>query len=125
MELKKTNHYYYCSDSNFYVGNANGENYGSAIHETWKDFKEKWFMSSGEIDHDYNHCFRYDIDHPLDENDNEIKDKYYMKLYMMHQRKGRFIPVLIRNITEDDMPEIEQFLKSCWDYLCHQWNEVR
>ena len=124
MELQKTDHHYYCSDSNFYVSNMNGENFGRAIHETWNDFKEKWFMSSEEIDHDYNHCFRYDIAHPLDENGNEIMNKFCLKLYMMHQRKGRFIPVLIKNITKDEMPEIEQYLQSCWEYLCHQWKEV-
>lgn len=116
MELKATDHRYYCSDSNYYVGNYNGENFGRAEHETWEEFKEAWFFSTGN-DHDYNHCFRYDIGE-YDEGG------YWLSLYMILQRKGIFRPVHIKHIEEKDMPEIEAFLKECWHYLEKQWIEI-
>ena len=42
MELKETNHSYYFSESNYYVGGQNGENYGRSDYDTWEDFMEEW-----------------------------------------------------------------------------------
>lgn len=125
MKLQATNHRYYCSDSNFYVGNHNGENWGRAEYESWQEFKDNWFMSNGEIDHDYNHCFRFDIENHTDEGGETIPNRFLLRLYMMHQRKGRFIPIHIKEIMESDMPEIKSYLKECWEYLCQQWVEVK
>jgi hypothetical protein len=121
MELKATKHHYYCSDSNYYVGNRNGENHGRADFATWADFKsETVFMN----DHDYNHCFRFDITEQVDEETGDtIEGKFSLSLYYMLQRKGNFIPVFIEEITEEDMPEIEEYLKDCWRYLESQWRE--
>ena len=42
IELKPTEHMYYFSESNYYVGNKYGENYGRSEYETWDDFCESW-----------------------------------------------------------------------------------
>jgi hypothetical protein len=124
MELKPTNHSYYCNDANYYVGNVNGENHGRCEYETWEDFKDSWLGKDLSIDHDYNHCFRYDIVKQYDsKTDIEREDKFSLKLYFILQRKGNFIPVTIKEITEEDMPEIENYLTSCWEYLKTQWEE--
>lgn len=42
LELKNTEHSYYCSDNNYYVGGA--ENHGRCDYDTWEDFKEDWLV---------------------------------------------------------------------------------
>mgnify|MGYP007117714128 CR=1 FL=1 len=42
LELKNTEHSYYCSDNNYYVGGA--ENFGRCDYDTWEDFKEEWLV---------------------------------------------------------------------------------
>lgn len=121
MKLQKTNHSYYCSNSNYYVGGH--ENFGRSDYETWNEFKEEWLSSDGSIDDDYNHLFRFDIEE--DEDENEIPNgKYSLSLYFILQRKGIFRPVFISSITEKDMPEIKDFLSKRWDYLKRQWIEL-
>jgi hypothetical protein len=119
MELKTTKHSYYCNDGNYYNSNSLAE------YDTWQDFKDEWFLLKVDsIDHDYNHCFRFDIVNQFDfETDEEIEDKFSLKLYYMLQRKGNFTPVTIREITEKDMPEIEKYLSGCWEYIKGQWEE--
>lgn len=38
MKLQATEHSYYCSESNHYVGNQRGENFGRCEYDTWADF---------------------------------------------------------------------------------------
>jgi hypothetical protein len=124
MEYKETNHNYYCSDTNYYVGNYNGENYGRCDYNTWQEFKEAWLNEDLTIDHDYNHCFRFDIKPLYDsETDEELKDRFSLCLYFMLQRKGIFRPVAIKEITQNDISEIEQYLRDCWEYIKKQWEE--
>jgi hypothetical protein len=117
MKLKATNHSYYCNDSNYYKS-------GTLVrYEKWSEFKENWLDGDLKTDNDYNHCFRFDIDQRIDVNDVPIEE-YSLKLYIMHQRKGQFIPINIKQITKEDMPEIEKYLSDCWAYLKNQWIEL-
>ncbi|MED1125172.1 hypothetical protein [Bacillus atrophaeus] len=118
MELKATEHSYYCNDGNYYSSNS------LSVYETWDDFKSSWLNANLKIDHDYNHCFRYDIKPLFDyELDKDHDDRFSLHLYMMLQRKGNFVPVTVKEITEDDMPEIEKYLSDCWEYMKGQWKE--
>lgn len=122
MELKPTNHSYLSSNSNYYV-NAN-ENFGRSEYDTWQQFKAHWLEEELEIDHDYNHLFRFDIKPQIDEEtEEESPDALSLHLYYVLQRKGIYRPVLIRSISEEDMPEIEKYLMECWAYLQGQWTE--
>ena len=113
MQLQETEHSYYCSHSNH------------DIFETWVDFKGDWLGADLSIDHDYNHCFRFDIKKKIDvETDMEIEGKYSLDLFFVLQRKGRLVSVTVREIIENDMPEIEAYLKMCWEYLQKQWAEL-
>lgn len=126
LQLKETNHSYYCSESNYYVGDMQGENHGLAKCDTWLDFKETW-LGGGEdglgIDIDYNLCFRFDIKKKHDDEDEEIEGVFELWLFFMQQRKGNYVPVYIKNITDQDMAEINIFLKRQWDYMKGQWSE--
>lgn len=57
LELKETNHSYYCQEGNYYT---NGEAYQ---HMSWDEFKKYMCLGeNGEFhDHDYNHVFRFYI----------------------------------------------------------------
>ncbi len=123
IKLKETNHSYYCQDSNYYVNGL--DNFGRVDYDTWSDFKEEWLSKDLWIDHDYNHCFRFDIKEKYDhEEDKEIKGEYSLHLYFMLQRKGNFVPVYIKTITDKDMLEVNQYLEQCWNYLKEQWIEL-
>jgi len=112
MELKATKHSYYCNDENY-------TNAGAFKHyDSWKDFRESWLDENCDLDHDYNHCFRFDL-----EEDEEEAGDFTLKLYIMHQRKGNFVPITIKTIQESDMTEINTYLEKCWHYLQNQWKE--
>lgn len=116
LKLQKTNHSYYCSESNYYVGGQ--DNYGRSDYDSWKAFKDDWLLD-GEIDDDYNHLFRFDI---LESEANP--GNHSLHLFFILQRKGIFRPVFIGRITLEDMPEIESFLLGRWAYMKHQWEEI-
>lgn len=121
MKLQKTNHSYYCSESNYYVDGYS--NYGRSEYDTWNEFKEDWLVSNNTLDDDYNHMFRFDINE-LEDQDEQPNGKFELWLFFILQRKGIFRPVWIREIAEEDMKEIEVFLKERWNYLKKQWEEV-
>ena len=115
MKLQKTNHSYYCSESNYYVSVK--QNYGRSDYRSWDEFKNDWIFN-GEFDDDLNHLFRFDIFET-----EGIPGNFSMHLYFMLQRKGIFRPVIIENITQEDVMEIEVFLKDRWTYMQRQWEE--
>lgn len=118
LKLKETNHSYYCQEGNYYT---NGEAYQ---HMSWDEFKKYMCLGeNGEFhDHDYNHVFRFDIIEVNPEVE-KTHGKYVLRLFYMLQRKARNLSHDIYNIKEEDMEEINLFLKSCWEYLKGQWQE--
>jgi hypothetical protein len=127
MKLQETNHSYYSSENNYYVGNSHGENYGRCEYDTWNDFKEEWLDIGDDhlgIDIDYNLCFRFDILQHRDEETDDLIDGYSMWLFFILQRKGIYRPVLIKNITDSDMVEVEIFLKRQSAYIKELWKEI-
>lgn len=107
IELKDYEHDYYCSDSNYYSNSA-----GSKF-DTWKEFYDEFYNS----DIDMNLIFRFDIR----KSDSGL---YYMEVFMIHQRKGIFAPILIRHIVESDMESIERLLSDHWEKLKSIWNPI-
>lgn len=125
MNLQATDHSYYCSESNYYVGNRHGENSGRCDYETWNDFKEEWLDQDGvSINIDYNLCFRFDIIQKHCSNANETAQEFELWLFFILQRKGIYRPVWIKHIEEKNMPEVERFLKLQWKYMQNQWKEI-
>jgi hypothetical protein len=125
MKLQATEHSYYCSESNHYVGNQHGENFGRCEYDTWADFQEEWLDSDGvSIDMDYNLCFRFDIDQRHNKETDEPIDEFELWLFFILQRQGIYRPVWIKHISENDMPEIKRFLKMQWEYIQNQWKEI-
>lgn len=106
MEFKDllTEHPYYCSDSSYY-------NLGfDTKYDTFQDFHDEM----GNSDLDMNLVFRFDI--------NEKDDGgYYMEIFMVQQRKGRFIPFFIENVSEDDFEMIKEFLDKRYQHMMKLW----
>lgn len=125
MKLQATDHSYYCSESNHYIGNQHGENFGRCEYDAWADFQEEWLDSDGvNIDMDYNLCFRFDITQKHNPDTDEPIDEFELWLFFMLQRKGIYRPVWIKHIEEKNMPEVERFLKMQWEYMQNQWKEI-
>ena len=125
MKLQATEHSYYCSESNHYVGNQHGENFGRCEYDTWADFKEEWLDSDGmSIDMDYNLCFRFDIKQKHNPDTDEPIEDFELWLFFMLQRKGIYRPAWIKHIEEKDMPGIKGFLEKQRNYIQYQWNEL-
>lgn len=117
LELKATDHSYYCSESNYYVSGY--ENHGRCDYETWADFKEEWLDPDDSLDDDYNHVFRFDI-----KESEENPGTFSLWLFFMLQRKGIFRPVRVKHIFAEDIPEIDNFLQDRWEYMKGQWKEI-
>lgn len=106
IELKETNHNYYC------------ESYTSEylqIYNNWNEFEEKWKIK--DLDYSLNYLVRFDL--------KKDKNTYYLKLFYIQQRKGIFIPVIIKNILEKDLISINEYLINSFNYIKEIWKEVK
>lgn len=117
IKLEQTNHPYYCSDNNYYSNEA------SNSFDSWGEFKEDFAPEN--IDHDYNYVVRFDLNKYSDEDseNEDCENNYVLHLYYLQQRKGNFLPVLINNIKEEDMDEINNYLKEYSNYIKSLWSE--
>lgn len=107
-------HDYYCNMNNYYSNDCfNG-------FETWNDFFEEF----GDADMDMNLVFRWDIGLYEDDEGDPVGDKFHMKVFIIGQRKGIFIPILISVVTEDDVPHIKKYLSKYWDKLNDLWAPI-
>lgn len=104
-------HSYYCSESNFYSNEA-AMRYGtmSAFLDAFED-----------ADIDMNMCFRWDVHAPEADSG---RDCYSASVFLMQQRKGRFVPVSIAEIVESDVERFEKYLRAHHDYLIDLWNPI-
>jgi predicted glutamine amidotransferase len=117
LEVKTTNHPYYCNLGNYYVTLA--DNGGLIEYESWTEFIQEW----GNADIDYNLLFRFDIVDACDEDDKVTGEKDLQLFYIM-QRKGDFVPVIVHDIKIEDRAEIVMYLKSHWEYMKSMWSEL-
>ena len=109
LELKKTEHPYYCNESNYYSNDA------YMTYDSWKDFVRSW--EPLKMDVDMNYIFRFDIQN--------YDDKFWLQLFIIHQRKGNFRCVEIKDINNDDMKEITEVLKLHHEYHGKLWEEFK
>jgi hypothetical protein len=106
VELKESNHSYYCECY---------ESPRMTKYESWNEFKE----NEKGYDLDYNLPFRFDI------KQNEDTKEYYLELHHALQRHGcDQWHAVINNLREEDMAEIEEYLKECKKHLLDLWKEI-
>ena len=106
-------HQYYCSDSNYYSNDC-----------LYKHTSFRAFLSEiGDFDLDYNLVFRWDIKEKTDDED-EPTGEYYMEIFNMQQRRGRFVIIFIEKVTDKDVPDILKFLKPRFEHLKSLWQPL-
>lgn len=112
MILKElaVDHSYYCSKNNYYSNDA------AQSYESWKDFESEYLNA----DKDFNFVFRWDIKLK----DEEKEGEYFMEIFMMQQRKGIFIPIQIKSISEENVPQIIEYLKGYSEYIKELWSPI-
>lgn len=110
MEFKDllVEHDYYCSDNNYYSNNA------AERYDRWEDF----YAEMQDADVDWNLVFRWDIRAHNDEN---LEEGWYMEIFVMQQRRGKFVPFRIEVVEEKDFPEICDYLKPHYEKLQNLW----
>lgn len=113
--LKKlsVHHPYYCSDSNYFSGEANQE------YETMTEFLAEY----SDADIDMNLIFRWDIK-PVDEELSKITSRYYAYVFIIKQRKGIFSPIWIKSINEEEAILFEELVKKHWEKLRQIWEPI-
>ncbi len=104
-------HPYYCCDSNYYSNEASEE------YSDWGDFINDW----GDADVEYNHVFRFDISEKTN-NEDEPTGEYVAEVFIMLQRKGKFVPCCINDVTESDKDSIVDFLSKHWEEVKKIWS---
>lgn len=112
--MKETKHDYH----NCIVGNAY-DSKCTGVHNSWEDFKNNFlgFTTEG-YDDTYHFVFRYDIH-------KKSEDSYSLELCIMLQRKGIYLHLFIKNITQNQLDtEITEWLKDRGRYLKDLWTEV-
>lgn len=117
MKLKKfsdllVEHDYYCSDSAYH-------NLG--FETNYKNFRA-FYEEMGNSDEDMNLVFRFDVK-TRDENEiEEDTSRYYMEIFIVHQRKGRFVPFFIENVYEIDFELIRDYLEKRFAKIKQIWS---
>lgn len=100
-------HDYYCSDNNYYSNSAGQE------YPTWRDFHNVYH----DADIDMNLIFRWDIKQ-------HDGGDYYCEIFIMHQRKGKFSPVMIESFVEEDIPSFMELVTEHWKKLVSIWKPI-
>lgn len=108
-------HAYYCNEGNYYSNDCGFE------YKSWQDF----LAEMGNLDMDYNLLFRWDwVEEDAEGEPNYNGDPNYrngtLKLFWMHQRKGRFIYNTVE-VCRNDEPAVIAYLTPFWQHLRDLW----
>ena len=101
-------HDYYCSESNYY-SNDPGDTWDS-----WPEFYDEYI--DGDID--MNLIFRWDI------HKHEKSDRYWMEVFIIHQRKGIFAAHKISIVIDEDVESILELLQKHINKLKKIWMPI-
>lgn len=113
-ELASANHPYYCSESNYYSNEA------SMHFDAMTDFLDAFEGA----DVDMNLCFRWDVKERMNDDHTAGTGLYWAEIFLMLQRKGKFMPCTIRSIEEHEVGRLERYLKMHAETLCEMWNPI-
>jgi hypothetical protein len=110
MELKDllVEHDFYASPTNYDCFTA-GETYNS-----WNEF----YAEYKDADLDYNLVFRWDLELAED------GETYDLNLIHIKQSKGRYVSIVIINITKENTDEIEQYLTANFQKMMKNWQPI-
>lgn len=112
IEQLAVEHPYYCSDSNYYERN-------SIKYETMSDFLADWM----DNDVDMNLCFRWDVFEKEDDEENKT-GAYRAKIFIMHQRKGKFQPIIIDSFDQSEADQFIEYLEKHKNKIMQLWSPL-
>lgn len=114
MNLKELSvyHPYYCSEGNYYSNDPN------QVYNTATAFLDDF----EDADIDMNLCFRFDV-HEYD-HDDERGDGFYAEIFLILQRKGIFMPIMIRSVSDDECERLHSYLKRHYVVLQNMWAPI-
>ena len=105
LEDLAVEHDYYCSDNNYYSSDAGLQ------YPTFADFYEEF----KDADVDMNLVFRWDLRKSGDH------EGYYLEIFQMQQRRGKFVPIYIELFEEKDIPQFVAYLQPHIEKLKNIW----
>lgn len=100
-------HQYYCSDNNYYNNDCLYK------VDTW----DQYVAENEDEDFDLNLIFRWDVKQGDSGN-------YYMQIFVMQQRKGRFVIRQINEVDDKDVKSIIKYLTPRLNHLISLWNPL-
>lgn len=116
-------HFYYCSESNYYSNDAR------MVFETVDEFIAEFddcITDGGFIC--MNLIFRFDVkEYDPDDWEPDDKDKrtgMYCEIFMIQQRKGIFRPIEIKTYKKSDDKKLIPILKKHWKHLKDIWKPI-
>lgn len=101
-------HPYYAADHNYYSNEAGCE------YETMNDFLKEFT----DADIDMNFIYRWDV------SEDEETGFYYANVYMIHQRKGIYAPILIKYFDEKNVLAFVELLEKHKKRLLEMWEPI-
>ena len=116
--LWEVDHAYYCNEGNYFNNDCGSD---------FKSFAD-YMAEMGEADFDYNLLFRWDWVEEDDEGEENFDgDVNYrngkLKLFWMHQRKGRYVYHIVE-VCRADEPAVIAYLQPRMNYLLSLWEPL-
>ena len=110
MTLKELaiNHPYYASESNYYSKDA------SSSYQTMSEFISEFT----DADIDMNLIYRWDV-HKHDK-----VETYWAEVFIIHQRKGIYSPVVIHHFAEDEVSAFVSLVSKHKEKLLELWKPI-
>jgi hypothetical protein len=99
--LWESEHGYPCAPENWY------KHRDRSVFPSWVDF----LVAFGEGSRDLNLVFRWDWD----------EEKMELFIGIIHQRKGRYWPVVVKNMKPEDELSVRHWLQRALDHLVSEW----
>jgi len=110
MKLKDlaVDHPYYASDNNYYSNEASSSNV------TMSEFIQEW----KNADIDMNLIYRWDV------HEHEGLGTYWAEVFIIHQRKGIYHPVIIHAFHEDEVEAFVSLVSKHKEVLMKLWEPL-
>lgn len=118
-------------DHDYSCHNQNRHDNYRPVYEDWASFSMNWDCEDDDTIN-RNLIFRWDVGLTVDMYGEDLsylgiekKTEYYMQVNIIQQAKGAFVPILIFNLTQEDVPEIVAMLNRHWNRMKNIWSPFK
>ena len=107
----------YWSTQNFHVG---GLDHGAETFRSWREFRNyDWTIVDSDWSENLICGWFMEI---LEDDRPDVADEYQLIVYVIAPKKGRFIPLVVQNLTDADAPEIVKFIADVARKQAEHWS---